>query len=1219
MVRICTIIGKCIEFCCIIRFRKFNRHGERAACPLSPQYRKNNKMLELRQITKEYKTGGEVVKALKGIDLAFRRSEFVSILGPSGCGKTTMLNIMGGLDQYTDGDLVIDGISTKEYRDADWDAYRNDTIGFVFQSYNLISHQTVLANVELALTLSGVSASERRQRAISALEQVGLGDQINKRPAQMSGGQVQRVAIARALINDPDIILADEPTGALDSETSLQVMGILKGISQSKLVIMVTHNPELAEQYSTRIVRLSDGNVISDSDPYVPGTEPELLTETDLVAPAAASAAASSAEMPDGSAPAAQAAAAQTAEKASVATAQTADVNISAPERKSRRARRRRNRSMSMATALHLSLNNLMTKKARTLLTAFAGSIGIIGIALILSVSSGFQAYIDKLEEDTLSSYPLTIQSETADMTSMITAFAANAQDTKGEEADGSVHEQQVMTDLLASVGSNDLASFKDHVDGSMNRIGDWFNAYEYSYGISPNIYSVDMKYGVLRVSPGSIMQSYMSGFQANNLSMANNDVFFRMMDNQKLLQSQFKVLAGKWPEKYNELLLVLDSEDQLNDYIVYTIGLRDPKELKDMINDVMNGKEVENNNKQLEWTYDDFIGMEFALVNACDTFKRNSSYDVWEDMTEDKAYMKKLIKDAERLKITGVVCARDRSGANAMDSGIGYLPSLTQHLIDYSKDSEIVRLQLAKKKTDVFSGKTFEDIRNDTDEGLGFEDMISIDKGKLAKAMGGSFNEKALNNAIIKIGNDALSKITDEKAISKIENAVTKDLRNGCKGINSDLVDECEKDADGFKLDDSIIDKALGENLYSGKRAHGPMTNELLKGYDAALKAAAPEINKGMAAADPDAVAAQVAEQLSKSGMDITASQVKKLLGSIPADAGDDQVSQIISAAIPGLPEEALSSLVPVFRQAAAAMQKDPSEILSSALSAVEKGFINADELKKGINKYAVQIVAASNLYPALGKVAQAVGSQFNVDPEGIAEAFTMKMDEDELTRLITAYVSGDEESNLDSNLRKLGYADVKKPTSMSFYLRDFESKEKFLDFIEDYNKKMQDNGDEDMVISYTDITGVLIKSVKTITNAVSYVLIAFVAISLIVSSIMIGVITYISVLERTKEIGILRAIGASKRDISRIFNAETVIVGLIAGLIGIGASLLLLIPINKILLDLTKIAALKAVLPAVGGVALILISIFLTFIAGLIPSGMAARKDPVEALRTE
>ena len=448
-------------------------------------------MLELKNISKEYKTGAEVVHALKGIDLAFRESEFVSILGPSGCGKTTMLNILGGLDQYTDGDLVIDGISTKEYKDADWDAYRNDTIGFVFQSYNLISHQTVLANVELALTLSGVSAGERKQRAIQALEQVGLGDQIYKKPAQMSGGQVQRVAIARALINDPDIILADEPTGALDSETSIQVMAILKEISRNKLVIMVTHNPELAEEYSTRIVRLSDGQVISDSDPFVPGTEPVMLSAGALPAAGAA---------------------------AGLAGADAADV----PKRAARRASGRHNKSMSMKTALQLSLNNLMTKKARTLLTAFAGSIGIIGIALILSVSNGFQKYIDKLEEDTLASYPLTIQSETADMSSMISAFMTNAQDTKGEDADGHVHEQQIMTDMLASVGSNDLASFKRHVDDNLADIKDWFNAYQYTYGLSVNIYSTDLKYGPLRVSPGSIMQSYMSGLQQNNFSMMN-------------------------------------------------------------------------------------------------------------------------------------------------------------------------------------------------------------------------------------------------------------------------------------------------------------------------------------------------------------------------------------------------------------------------------------------------------------------------------------------------------------------------------------------------------------------------------------------------------------------------------------------------------------------------------------------------------------------------
>ena len=553
-------------------------------------------MLELRGITKEYRTGAETVHALRGIDLAFRESEFVSILGPSGCGKTTMLNILGGLDQYTDGDLLIDGISTKEYKDADWDAYRNDTIGFVFQSYNLISHQTVLSNVELALTLSGVSAAERKARAVAALEQVGLGDQINKRPAEMSGGQIQRVAIARALINNPDIILADEPTGALDTETSTQVMAILKEISENRLVIMVTHNPDLAEAYSTRIVRLSDGQVISDSDPFDPGSYE--VSEGISIEPDARN------------------------EAVGEFAGKHAGKAVG-------RAAGRRNKSMSMGTALHLSLNNLMTKKARTLLTAFAGSIGIIGIALILSVSSGFQAYIDKLEEDTLSSYPLTIQSETADMTSMITSFMAAEAELEESRTDNMLREQQIMTDMLASIGSNDLAAFKKHVDSNIGTVGDWLNAYEYGYGISPTIYSTDLEYGPLRVSPGSIMQTYMNSIQTSMVSYANMDVFFQMMDNQELLQTQFDVVAGKWPEKYDELLLVLRDPNQLNDYIVYTLGLRDPKELKDMINEVMKGNEVDNNNEPIEWTYEDFLGMEFALVNNCDTYRRNDSYDV--------------------------------------------------------------------------------------------------------------------------------------------------------------------------------------------------------------------------------------------------------------------------------------------------------------------------------------------------------------------------------------------------------------------------------------------------------------------------------------------------------------------------------------------------------------------------------------------------------------
>ena len=1130
-------------------------------------------MLELKGITKEYKTGAETVHALRGIDLAFRESEFVSILGPSGCGKTTMLNILGGLDQYTSGDLLIDGISTKEYRDADWDAYRNDTIGFVFQSYNLISHQTVLSNVELALTLSGVSAAERRERAIAALEQVGLGDQINKKPAEMSGGQVQRVAIARALINDPSIILADEPTGALDTETSTQVMAILKGISKDRLVIMVTHNPDLAEAYSTRIVRLSDGQVISDSDPFDPGSYDagEGISADQAV--------------------------------------------ISHRQKSGGRAAGRRNKSMSMGTALHLSLNNLMTKKARTLLTAFAGSIGIIGIALILSVSNGFQTYIDKLEEDTLSSYPLTIMSETADMTSMITAFMANASDTEGEESGGKLHEQQIMTDLLASVGSNDLASFKKHIDSNIDTIGDWFNSYEYSYGLSVNIYSTNMEYGPLRVSPGSIMQSYMSGLQQSSFSMMNTDVFFQMMDNEELLKSQYKVLAGTWPEKYDELLLVLDSEDQLNDYIVYTLGLRDPQELKDMINDVMDGEKVENTNERLEWTYDDFLGMEFALVHACDTYKQNSSYDVWEDMSDDDDYMEDLIRKSEKLHISGIVCAKEASGANAMSPGVGYLPSLTNHMIEYAAESDIVKIQRLNKNIDVFSGKTFEDIRSNNSEGLGFDDMISIDEGKLKKALGGDIDPKAIQREIESIAKDEIQALADNDSAEKIEEDVNSALTDGCNKMLKNLRDQAE-DSEEFTVDSDSVKTAYSKSLDTGK--HSQIVNPLLNGYAELLKASGPDMQAGVKAA---VITEAVKSGASEAGLTVSDEQAGQIAGVLAKDGSID--ADTLTGIMPELP-------APMAPMAANALSGIPSQIpasayneaLFTALAQTVEPYTTNGDVQKGIKQYGQGIEMmqdAQVVGPALGKAAEAVGKQFNIDPSGIADAFTMKMDEDEITRLITAYVSGGAETSYDTNLLKLGYADINKPFSMSFFLKDFESKENFLKFIDDYNQEMTDKGNEDMVISYTDVTGVLIKSVKNITNAVSYVLIAFVAISLIVSSIMIGVITYISVLERTKEIGILRAIGASKKDIARIFNAETIIIGLCAGVIGIGLSLLLLIPINRILIGLTKISALKAILPAVGGVALVIISIFLTFIAGLIPSGMAARKDPVVALRTE
>ena len=1042
-------------------------------------------MLELKKITKTYETGGEVVHALKGVDLAFRESEFVSILGPSGCGKTTLLNIMGGLDQYSSGDLIINGVSTKEYKDANWDAYRNHSIGFVFQSYNLIPHQTVLANVELALTLSGVSKEERRNRAINALEEVGLGDQLNKKPAQMSGGQMQRVAIARALINNPDILLADEPTGALDSETSVQIMALLKKIAANKLVIMVTHNPDLAKEYSTRIVNLSDGLVVGDSNPFVPVTK------------------------------------------------DPANKKIG----KKAKADSPKNKSMSFKTAMQLSLNNLMTKKARTILTAFAGSIGIIGIALILSVSNGFQLYIDKLEEDTLSSYPLTIESTTLDMSSMIAAFAGDGggdddEASAGPTHEGYIQEHQVIADSFSSMGSNDLVSLKKHLDSKMSEIKPWFNYYQYNYGIQPQIYSTSMKYGVYRLCPDSLMSTYKNSLNSNFMT---TDVFSQMLDNQELLDSQFKVLAGKWPKKYNEMVLVLEDEENMMDYIAYALGLRNPKEYKRMMSKLAKGKEIKTHNKAKEWSYEDIMNMEFALVRAGDTYKYNSSYDVWEDMSEDENYMERLIKNSEKLHISGIVCPKEKNGATVMMTGVHYLPSLKEHVMDEAAKTDIVKQQKLHDKKDVFSGKSFKSINEGEDKGKGkgFGDMIKVDKKKLAKAFGGSVNPDSIKQMVIDNTLFALKDMDTQVMIQEIIADATEDMT----GFATSLLGSSMPP---YNITNEDIDKALAANKDTGEYAD--IINKLAGRFADTLKTMTP----------------------------------------ITGDL--ETVTQIIQK--PG-------------------MEMMQSEAVIDMLTA----YTGNIALQK----------TAQNVPQAIAKVAQDMGSKFNVDPSVISSAFSMNMDEKELTRLITASMTGEEEVSLDENLRKLGYADISKPTSITFYFKDFDSKKEFLDFLEDYNEQQKKAGEEDKVISYTDITGTMMSSVKTITNAVSYVLIAFVAISLIVSSIMIGVITYISVLERTKEIGILRAIGASKKDISRIFNAETIIVGLCSGVMGIVTSLILIVPINKILLSLTKLESLQAALPAAGAIILIIISMMLTYIAGLIPSGMASKKDPVVALRTE
>ncbi len=869
-------------------------------------------MLKLENITKDYTSGDSTVKALKGINIEFRKSEFVSILGQSGCGKTTLLNIIGGLDRYTSGDLIINGKSTKKFKDKEWDAYRNYSIGFVFQSYNLIPHQTVLSNVELALTISGVSRKERRQRAIKALEDVGLGEQINKKPNQLSGGQMQRVAIARALVNNPDIILADEPTGALDTKTSVQIMDILKDIAKDKLIIMVTHNPDLAEKYSTRIVKILDGVIIDDSKPY---TKKDKENE-DMQAKAGRT-------------------------------------------------------SMKFFTALRLSLNNLMTKKGRTLLTSFAGSIGIIGIALILAISTGVQNYIDRVEEDTLSSYPITIQESTIDMSSMMESMMGEAEETE-EQEEGKVYSVDMMNDIVTTLSNkkqtNNLSELKKYIQNGENDITNNSNSISYGYDLTINLYKENTENGIVKVNPSTVMNAFGMGDMMdarNNSSMSsmfgsstmtNTDVWIEMLDNQDLLKTQFDLVKGSWPKNYNEVVLILKEDGRIDDYTLYSLGLKDQKELEDKWKAVEKGEKLEEKDETTSYTYDELLNLSFKLILNSDYYQKQN--DIWLDKSEDENYMKEKIAQAENIKVVGLIKQSEGSVVStAVTSGIGYTKQLKEYVINKSNEADIVKEQKEKQDINVFSGLKFPSNDENT-----------------------NFDYNSLSN--------------------------------------------------------------------EQKMAMSQMSNE------------------------------QIAD---------------------------------------------------------------------------------------------------------------------------IMEAY-----------------SENRNASYEKNLKKLGAVNLEEPSSISIYPKNFEAKDNITKAIEDYNQKQRDEGKEENVINYTDIVGVMMKSVSQIVDIVSYVLIAFVAISLIVSSIMIGIITYISVLERTKEIGILRAIGASKKDISRVFNAETFIVGLVAGLLGIGITVLLTFPINSIIYKIAGVPV-TTMVPPIAGVILVIISMLLTIIAGLIPAKFASKKDPVEALRTE
>ena len=1025
-------------------------------------------MLELVDVTKVYETGGLKHKALDKVSINFRTNEFVAILGPSGSGKTTLLNIIGGLDHYTTGDLKINEVSTKKFRDKDWDAYRNHRIGFVFQSYNLIPHQTVLNNVKLALTLSGISKREATRRARKALEEVGLKDQISKKPSQLSGGQMQRVAIARALVNNPDILLADEPTGALDSETSVQIMDLLKEIAATRLVIMVTHNPELAEKYATRTVNLRDGKIISDSDKYDGKVKTDLDNEETF--------------------------------------------------------RKRRKTKMSFFTALNLSFNNLLTKKGRTILVSAAGSIGIIGIALILAISTGFQNYIDKIEEDTLTSYPLALMKESADITGILLSFTGS--NASGYD-DGKLHENQVLTETLGTVSNNDLISFRDYLKKHYDEVGENIRLMEYEYNVDPLIYAVDATGAVAKMNPSTLFTSLVgeTSLLRNYSSMTS---VFRQYELENL-QNDTELLAGRYPEKYDEMLVVLSNEGEISELITYSLGFHDTDELNQIVSKIMSGESADIHNEPLTLTYEDLMNAELRLVAATDTYKFNSNYDVYEDMSGDKAYMRTLYDKSEKLKIVGVAVMEGEMLTGG--SGIAYLPSLVTHIIEKAGETEIVKKQLANPELDIFSGVKFGEEGNDFN--FEFSDLVSIDEAKLAQAFGVKLDQNAVATETSKYLGEILGDVTAD--ISPVEQELNDKLDELKTGLLPFIADKMhEPDFEMSKMEE-YIDEYMALQDFSELNAKYEMP-----------------------------------------------------------ETGDFSFRTIFTGLL----------------KASLANTPETNLVVEQTIKTLA---INLTELtmKKEI---------ATGVMGLTSYLTDSFSNAFKVDQDAIIGAFRLNFSEDELSRVVTAMFNK-RKSTLATNLSALGYQDLDDPTEIAFYFKSFEGKTRFMEFLDGYNELMRSYGQDDKVIDYSDTTGALMSGVKSIVDAVSYVLIAFVSISLVVSSIMIGIITYISVYERTKEIGILRAIGASKHNISSIFNAETFIVGLLAGLIAIAFSYFAIPIINAVIHHFTGDIPgdLSAYLAPSAALILVVLSIVLTLIGGLIPARAAAKKDPVEALRSE
>ncbi|MBR2708635.1 MAG: ABC transporter ATP-binding protein/permease [Clostridia bacterium] len=1098
-------------------------------------------MLELKDIKKDYVTGDEKVEALKGVDLKFRESEFVSILGQSGCGKTTLLNIIGGLDRYTSGDLIINGKSTKKFKDRDWDAYRNYKVGFVFQNYNLIGHQTILSNVELALTIGGVSKKERKRRAIKALEEVGLKEQIHKKPNQLSGGQMQRVAIARALVNNPDIILADEPTGALDTKTSVQVMEILKRISKDKLIVMVTHNPELAEKYSSRIIRILDGVITEDSNP-IKKNEKIKNKETNKIGRA----------------------------------------------------------SMSLFTAFRLSLNNLLTKKGRTVLVSFAGSIGIIGIALVLSVSNGFQGYVDHIQEDTLTSYPLTIAQESSNISAMLLSMAS---EDKKSDGSNEVKEEQYISNVLANVSTNDLQSFKNYVNDNKEKIKGDVSSIEYSYSVEPNIYAKDATGKVAKLNPSNLFNSPMSSsFMMGGTSFSS--IYSQMMEDTNFLNQSYDMLAGHWPEKYNEMLIVLSEPNKISDLLVYSLGLRDTEELSNIVTKVMSGEKVDVNNEPMTFSYDDLMNIELKLLMPSDIYKHNDEYDVYEDMSSDEIYMEDLYSNATPLKIVGVVTAKEGVTTMALSPGVAYRSDLVDHIIDYSSDKEIVKKQLENDEVDVFSGNRFDSKKNGAD--FDMSSLISIDISKIKDAFNIDIDQKQIERETADYMNQISDSITAD--ISPAKGAFTDNLNR----FSNEILDSLPDNVSNVNVEETVsryLNKSEQLRTFASLEAEYVIPKETFKSTYSALLNGLVQAYVGAYNSAVEAIqeSAKLANSLALANQNVNNTTVPNTTAT-NAIASNTTVA---NNTIPQIPTIDIQAQIDAMK----------NEIKNKVVS----GFLESVTILETEEKMA-QVMTEANMKKTIltmvgeltGNLSMHFASAYNMDPSVFEKMFNFNFGEEQITRIVSAMMNKND-TTFKSNLMKLGYQDKEEPTYILFYFTSFDGKERFLDFIDEYNEMVKEAGEDDKEIQYTDTTGILMGSVKTIVNAVTYVLIAFISISLIVSSIMIGIITYISVYERTKEIGILRAMGASKRNISSIFNAETFIIGLLSGLFGIGITYALVPAINIVLHQFTGNIPLDVVLYAGNAVILIVLSIILTLIGGLIPARAASKRDPVIALRTE